>query len=175
MGTVKSLTHVKRIVESEEEPVIVVVSALGGITDMLIATARMASKGDTSYLQNYAKIIERHNDVINGMVPKDKLLDVHSVVDPLLEELGNIYRGVALIKDLSSRSLDIIVSYGERLSSAIISRIIDSAQYFDSRNFINMWWIFRLRRVLFAVCLTVFPEKWQLCLALYLLIKKMAI
>lgn len=137
MGTVKSLTHVKRIVESEEEPVIVVVSALGGITDMLIATARMASKGDTSYLQNYAKIIERHNDVINGMVPKDKLLDVHSVVDPLLEELGNIYRGVALIKDLSSRSLDIIVSYGERLSSAIISRIIDSAQYFDSRNLIK--------------------------------------
>lgn len=137
VGTEKSLTHVKRIVESEEEPVIVVVSALGGITDMLIATARMASKGDTSYLQNYAKIIERHNDVINGMVPKDKLLDVHSVVDPLLEELGNIYRGVALIKDLSSRSLDIIVSYGERLSSAIISRIIDSAQYFDSRNFIK--------------------------------------
>lgn len=137
VGTVKSLTHVKRIVEREEEPVIVVVSALGGITDMLIATARMASKGDTSYLQNYAKIIERHNDVINGMVPKDKLLDVHSVVDPLLEELGNIYRGVALIKDLSSRSLDIIVSYGERLSSAIISRIIDSAQYFDSRNFIK--------------------------------------
>lgn len=137
VGTVKSLTHVKRIVESEEEPVIVVVSALGGITDMLIATARMASKGDTSYLQNYAKIIERHNDVINGMVPKDKLLDVHSVVDPLLEELGNIYRGVALIKDLSSRSLDIIVSYGERLSSSIISRIIDSAQYFDSRNFIK--------------------------------------
>lgn len=137
VGTVKSLTHVKRIVESEEEPVIVVVSALGCITDMLIATARMASKGDTSYLQNYAKIIERHNDVINGMVPKDKLLDVHSVVDPLLEELGNIYRGVALIKDLSSRSLDIIVSYGERLSSAIISRIIDSAQYFDSRNFIK--------------------------------------
>ena len=137
VGTVKSLTHVKRIVESEVEPVIVVVSALGGITDMLIATARMASKGDTSYLQNYAKIIERHNDVINGMVPKDKLLDVHSVVDPLLEELGNIYRGVALIKDLSSRSLDIIVSYGERLLSAIISRIIDSAQYFDSRNFIK--------------------------------------
>lgn len=137
VGTVKSLTHVKRIVESEEEPVIVVVSALGGITDMLIATARMASKGDTSYLQNYAKIIERHNDVINWMVPKDKLLDVHSVVDPLLEELGNIYRGVALIKDLSSRLLDIIVSYGERLSSAIISRIIDSAQYFDSRNFIK--------------------------------------
>lgn len=137
VGTVESLTHVKRIVESEEEQVIVVVSALGGITDMLIATARMASNGDTRYLQNYARIIERHNDVISGMVPKDKLLDVHSVVDPLLEELGNIYRGVALIKDLSPRSLDIIVSYGERLSSSIISRIINSAQYFDSRNFIK--------------------------------------
>lgn len=137
VGTVESLTHVKRIVESEEEPVIVVVSALGGITDMLISTAKMASKADVGYLQNYAKIIERHNDVINGMVPKSKMLDVHSMVDPLLDELGNIYRGIALIKDLSPRTLDIVVSYGERLSSAIISRIIDGAQFFDSRNFIK--------------------------------------
>ena len=137
VGTVESLTHVKRIVESEEEPVIVVVSALGGITDMLITTAKLASKGDTTYLQNYAKIIERHNTVINGMISSEKLLDVHSIVDPLLDELGNIYRGIALIKDLSTRTLDIVVSYGERLSSAIISRIIEGAQHFDSRNFIK--------------------------------------
>lgn len=137
VGTVESLTHVKRIVESEQEPVIVVVSALGGITDMLIATAKLASKGDTAYLQNYAKIIERHNTVIDGMVEEGKKLDVHSLTDPLLEELGNIYRGIALIKDLSDRTLDIVVSYGERLSSVIISRIIDGAQHFDSRNFIK--------------------------------------
>ena len=137
VGTVESLSHVKRIVESLDEQVIVVVSALGGITDQLIITSQMASKGDSSYLGNYAKIIERHNSVIDGMVPAEFQLDVRSITGPLLEELGNIYRGVSLIKDLSPRTLDIIVSYGERLSSVIISRVIDGAAYFDSRNFIK--------------------------------------
>lgn len=137
VGTVESLSHVKMIVESCTEPVIVVVSALGGITDKLINTAQLAAKGDVSYLELYAHIVERHNSVIDGVVPKEKQLDVKSIVNPLLEELGNIYRGVSLIKDLSERTLDIIVSYGERLSSVIISRIIDKAQHYDSRNFIK--------------------------------------
>ena len=137
VGTVESLHNVKTIVEGCEEHVIVVVSALGGITDQLIATAQLASKGDISYLENYARIVERHNNVIKGIVPGDKQLDVRSITDPLLEELGNIFRGVALIKDLSVRTLDIIVSYGERLSSVIISRVIKDARHFDSRNFIK--------------------------------------
>lgn len=137
VGTVESLSHVKKIVESCTEQVIVVVSALGGITDKLINTAQLASKGDITYLESYAHIVERHNVVIDGLVPADKLLDVKSIVNPLLEELGNIYRGVNLIGDLSERTLDIIVSYGERLSSVIISHIISNAKHFDSRNFIK--------------------------------------
>ena len=137
MGTVESLRNVKQIVESCDEQVIVVVSALGGITDQLINTARQASKGDMGYLQNYAAIVERHNKVIDGIVPENRKLDVQSIISPLLEELGNIYRGVALIKDLSNRTLDIIVSYGERLSSVIISRVINHARHYDARNFIK--------------------------------------
>lgn len=137
VGTVDSLTNVKKIVDAIDGQVIVVVSALGGITDALITTAKMASNGDFSYLQNYSTIIERHNNVINGIVPKDKQADVRYITDPLLEELGNIYRGVALIKDLSQRTLDIIVSYGERLSSVIISCILNNAQHFDSLDFIK--------------------------------------
>lgn len=137
MGTVESLRNVKMIVEQCREQVIVVVSALGGITDQLINTAKLAAKGDISYLESYAHIVERHNNVIDNIVPAEKLLDVKSIINPLLEELGNIYRGVSLIRDLSDRTLDIIVSYGERLSSVIISRIINGAQHFDSRNFIK--------------------------------------
>lgn len=137
VGTVESLHHVKRIVEECEEQVIVVVSALGGITDLLINTAHQASSGDITYMQNYAKIVERHINVINGMVKQDKIGDVRKKIDLLLEELGNIYRGVSLIKDLSSRTLDIIVSYGERMSSTIVSNIIDGAVLFDSRDFIK--------------------------------------
>ena len=137
VGTVESLSHVKRIVEECDDQVIVVVSALGGITDLLINTAHQASTGDITYMQNYAKIVERHINVINGIVPKDKINEVRTKIDMLLEELGNIYRGVSLIKDLSSRTLDIIVSYGERMSSAIVSNIINDATLFDSRNFIK--------------------------------------
>ena len=137
VGTVESLRSVKKIVEDCNEPVIVVVSALGGITDQLINTAKLAAQGDSSHLESYSRIVERHNNVITNMVPTDKIDELKSIVNPLLEELGNIYKGVSLIKDLSDRTLDIIVSYGERLSSVIISRIIKDAQHYDSRNFIK--------------------------------------
>lgn len=137
VGSVQSISNVKKIVESSDEQCIVVVSALGGITDLLIKTAKLASLGDVGYLSNYSQIIERHNSVIAGVVAPERQLDVRSTTDPLLEELGNIYRGVALIKDLSQRTLDIIVSYGERLSSVIVSNVIDGAKHFDSRNFIK--------------------------------------
>ncbi len=137
VGTVESLGSVKKIVEGCNEPVIVVVSALGGITDQLINTAKLAAQGDKTHHDSYARIVERHNNVIANIVPVEKQDDVKSIVTPLLEELGNIYKGVSLIKDLSDRTLDIIVSYGERLSSVIISRIIDGAQHYDSRNFIK--------------------------------------
>ena len=94
VGTVESLRHVKRIVEECDEQVIVVVSALGGITDLLISTAHQASSGDITYMQNYAKIVERHINVINGIVPQEKINAVRKTIDMLLEELGNIYRGV---------------------------------------------------------------------------------
>jgi len=137
VGTVESLRNVKKIVETQQQPAVVVVSALGGITDQLINTANLAAVGDIAHLESYARIVERHHDVIAGIVPEDRQLDVRSIVDPLLEELGNLYRGISLIKDLSDRTLDIVVSYGERISSVIISRIIDDATHFDSRNYIK--------------------------------------
>ncbi len=136
VGTPASLRNVKDIVESSDEQVIVVVSALGGITDQLINTAKLACKGEIAYLQIYASIVERHLKVIDEVVSEDKRLDVKSIVNPLLEELGNVFRGINLIKDLSPRTLDVVESYGERLSSVIISNVIDGAKYFDSRNFI---------------------------------------
>ncbi len=67
VGTVESLTSVKKIVEGRRKPVIIVVSALGGVTDMLISTAKAAAAGEEdTYLETYAKIIKRHHDVIEG-------------------------------------------------------------------------------------------------------------
>lgn len=137
VGTIDSLRNVKAIVEQNEEQTIVVVSALGGLTDKLIATAKTAAKGGDSYYPDFQSMILRHHNIINGLVPEEHKAEVTTLVDSMLEELGNIYKGVSLIRDLSPRSLDIIVSYGERLSSTIISRIIKDAVLFDSRNFIK--------------------------------------
>ncbi|MDE6096636.1 MAG: bifunctional aspartate kinase/homoserine dehydrogenase I [Muribaculaceae bacterium] len=137
VGTVKSLTNVKRIVEETPGKKVVVVSALGGITDLLISTARLAVADDISYLDSYARIVERHITVIDGVVPESRRDATMAMVKMMLDELGNIYKGVMLLHDLSPRALDIIVSYGERLSSVIVSNIIKGSTYFDSRAFIR--------------------------------------
>ncbi|MEG1547082.1 MAG: bifunctional aspartate kinase/homoserine dehydrogenase I, partial [Bacteroides sp.] len=105
VGSVNSILSVKKIVEAIDEPVIVVVSALGGITDKLLATSTMASKGDVSYEREFSEIITRHLDVIEGVIP-DKMLkkEVQQKVMSLLDELGNIFRGVYLINDLSAKT-----------------------------------------------------------------------
>lgn len=137
VGTASSLRNVKDIIESnDEQPIVVVVSALGGITDRLIATARTAADGNLEYIVSYAEIVKRHLSLINEIIPEDKRRDVTAVVNTLLEELGNIYRGISLVKDLSQRTLDVVVSYGERLSSFIISNYISGAILVDSRRFI---------------------------------------
>lgn len=136
VGTAESLTQVKQIVSNITDQAIVVVSALGGVTDMLISTAHLAAN-NADYHEKFAQIKDRHIKMVESIVPPAKQSDTLSSILPLLEELGNIYKGVALIKDLSSRTLDVIVGYGERLSSAIISRVIEQAALFDSRDFIK--------------------------------------
>ena len=105
MGSVNSILSVKKIVEAIDEPVIVVVSALGGITDKLLHTASLASKGDVAYEKEMSEIIARHLDVIEGVIP-DLMLrrTVQKRVMQLLDELANIFKGVYLINDLSAKT-----------------------------------------------------------------------
>ncbi|MEZ3551074.1 MAG: bifunctional aspartate kinase/homoserine dehydrogenase I [Muribaculaceae bacterium] len=137
VGTVESLRNVKKIVEETPGRKVVVVSALGGITDLLISTAKLAVADDITYLDSYARIVERHLTVVNGIVPQARRESTEMLVKMMLDELGNIYKGVMLLHDLSPRALNIIVSYGERLSSVIVANIIKGATHFDSRSFIR--------------------------------------
>jgi len=138
VGSVNSILNVKRIVEAIDEPVIVVVSALGGITDELLTTSELASKGDINYENAFVGIVSRHVNIIEGLISDPvRQADVKKKVTDLLGELGNILKGVYLINDLSAKTSDIIVSYGERASSLIISNVINDAKLFDSRKFIK--------------------------------------
>ena len=138
VGSAESILNVKRIVEAQKEPVIVVVSALGGLTDKLIQTSQLAVSGDVGYLTSYAEMAERHHTMIDAVIPAGAKRDaLIRIVDGLLEELRSIYQGVYLIRDLSPKTQAAIVSYGERLSSHIVATLISGAQLYDSREFIK--------------------------------------
>lgn len=137
MGSPEALAHVKDIVESMGGPVIVVVSALGGITDLLIKASHEAASSSDSHLGTLARIVARHHEVVEGIVPSEKRPAVYVSIAPLLSELENIYTGVSLIHDLSEHTLDTIVAYGERISSIIVASIISGADLYDSRLFIH--------------------------------------
>lgn len=138
VGSVDSILSVKRIVEAQQEPVIVVVSALGGITDQLIRTGKMAVDGDPLYQKSFWEIAQRHEDMINAVIEDGKVRRaLLAIVHDLLEELRSIYQGVYLIHDLSPKTLAAIVSYGERISSRIVAALVKDAEWYDSRSFIK--------------------------------------
>lgn len=138
VGSVDSILSVKRIVEAQQEPVIVVVSALGGITDQLIRTGKMAVEGDPLYQKSFWEIAQRHEDMINTVIGDGKTRQsLLAIVHDLLEELRSIYQGVYLIHDLSPKTQAAIVSYGERISSRIVAALVQGAEWYDSRQFIK--------------------------------------
>ena len=140
VGSVDSILCLKQIVEKESQqgPVIVVVSALGGITDKLIATSQLALRGDDRWEQEYNAIVARHQDMIDHIIldPLERI-QLLGKVNPLLEQLRSIYTGVYLIHDLSEKTQAAIVSYGERLSSNIVASLIDGGVRMNARNFIK--------------------------------------
>ena len=138
VGSVDSIQKVKQIVEAEKEPVIVVVSALGGITDQLIRTATMATHGDIAYESEFDNMVRRHEDMIQQLIPAgSEKRALGKKIHALLDELKDIYQGLYLLKDISSNMEDTVVSYGERLSSLIVGALIKDAEVFDSRSFMK--------------------------------------
>lgn len=140
VGSVKSILSLKKIVENEarQQSVIVVVSALGGITDKLLYTAQLALNGDQGWKTEFDAMVDRHHQMIDAIISDPSSREnLFNVVDSLLDQLKSIYFGVYLIHDLSEKTQDAIVSYGERLSSNIVATLIRGARWFDSRTFIK--------------------------------------
>ena len=140
MGSVESILSLKAIVEKEaqKQPIIVVVSALGGITDKLIATSLLAQKGDEAWKDEFQAMVERHHKMIDTIITDPRKREqLFNIVDLLFEQLRSIYFGVYLIHDLSKKTQDAIVSYGERLSSNIVATLVQGAKWYDSREFIK--------------------------------------
>lgn len=106
---------------SQKDKTIIVVSALGGVTDNLMAAATLAAQGDESYREQLSLIENRHLNAVLELIPIAKQSSVLSSVKKQCNEIEDICNGIYLLKELSAATRDRVVSFGELLSSQIIS------------------------------------------------------
>jgi aspartokinase/homoserine dehydrogenase 1 len=137
VGSAENIRRVKKIVESQDGDVIVVVSALGGITDKILNAAKMAVLGTEYFNTEITSIRERHQEVVEALFEGERREDIKDRVALLLDKLEKIIRGVSMIGELTPKTLDKIGGFGERLSSLIISEFIEKAQWIDSSKIIK--------------------------------------
>jgi aspartokinase/homoserine dehydrogenase 1 len=139
VGTPEGILQVKQIVESQQSEVIIVVSALGGVTDKLIGMAKLASAGDKAYIDEFKALSQSHEQLIRIVIPSgtSRKTTLYRRTRALLAELKNICDGLFLLCDMSPNMEDTVVSYGERLSSLIVATLIDGAVLYDARDFMR--------------------------------------
>ncbi|MBO5818917.1 MAG: bifunctional aspartate kinase/homoserine dehydrogenase I [Bacteroidales bacterium] len=136
VGSAEGLLNIKQIVSAEKDQVLVVVSAISGMTDLLIQTSRMAASGDLGYQDNVQQMRDKHARLIAQIFSEDDQAAMLQQTNALLDELSNIFQGVCLIQDLSAKSEAVILSYGERISSILVSKML-KAKHLDARELIK--------------------------------------
>ena len=137
VGSAENIQRVKEILKGQTDDVIVVVSALGGITDKILSAAKMAAIGTGYFQAELTEINTRHYETIEKLFVAEKQADIKAKTTILLEELERIIQGVSLIGELTPKTLDKIGGFGERLSSLIISEYIPESKWFDSSKLIK--------------------------------------
>ena len=161
VGSVENVRRIGEIVLNQHDKIIVVVSALGGVTDQLLAVAQQAASG-VKINGELVSIRTRHEDLIKGLFNEENSIKTMQALQPLFDELEKIVQGVTLIGELTPKTLDKILGFGERLSSILISRFLN-VQLIDSlaviktdRNFGKANVNFELTYLLIAdVCATI--------------------
>lgn len=137
LGSPEAIERVISIIIKEKHSYPIVVSAFGGVTDLLIDTATRAAKGDESYKELLLNIEDRHISVIQELINAKHQSSILAHTKVTLNELDEAMRGIFLIKECSPRTLDLITSFGERLSAYIVSEVLKSkdvkAQMLDAR------------------------------------------
>ena len=134
VGNAANIRKVKAIVEAQNEDIIVVVSALGGITDKILTAARQAASGTGDYHDALAEIKKRHEETIHLLFNGSG--SIRYIVEELLYELEQILTGITLVGELTLKTLDRIAGIGERISSHIVAEYL-GARRFDSSELIR--------------------------------------
>ena len=142
VGSEQGLNHVKAIVEACNEQVIVVVSALGGVTNQLIQMTQLAISHDAAYEPMLQDVKNRHLQIIDTVVPEERQQECKGVIEAFIDEglasfYALLYANRDLAPDFVDRVSDAIVAHGEIMSSAIVTAMLDGAVPHFSPNFIK--------------------------------------
>jgi aspartokinase/homoserine dehydrogenase 1 len=137
VGSPENILLVKQIIESQQESCVVVVSAFEGITDQLLNLGTLAMQRDETYKTELSTIEQRHFDVVRKLISTKKQEEVLSHVKEMLTNLEDILKGVYLLRELTPKIKDLILSYGEQVSAYIISKVIEKGVLYDARKFIR--------------------------------------
>lgn len=127
VANAKNIKKVIQIISDSSKKhggLVIVVSALGGVTDNLIKIASLASESESEYQAPMKDIFKQHNQVIREVVSSNTQKQILAEVEKKYNELSETLRGVSLLGELSLRSLDKVMSFGEQLSAFIISAAI---------------------------------------------------
>jgi aspartokinase/homoserine dehydrogenase 1 len=134
VGNADNIRKVKAIVDSQPGDLIVVVSALGGITDKILSAAKAAATGTGNYHELLADIKGKHEETIKSLF--NGTGSVKYIVEELLFELEQILTGITLVGELTPKTLDRIAGIGERISSHIVAGFLGARRY-DASEFIR--------------------------------------
>lgn len=137
MGSPERIMGVKSIVESQKEACIIVVSAFQGVTDQLIRVSRLAKDRDETYRSMLKEIEQRHYDTVKELFRVNQQSNILAGIKVLINELEETLHGVYLLQDLTAKTLDSILSFGERLSSFVISLKISDAYLVEIRELLK--------------------------------------
>jgi aspartokinase/homoserine dehydrogenase 1 len=142
VGSIESLLNLKNIVNAEQRPVVVVVSAMGGFTNQLLAMCEQAQQRDISCLDTLEAARKRHHDAVDGVVIEPMRQQVHDTIDRFIDEsLKPYYLALAtnphMPVDEIERVCDAIVAHGEILSSAIVAGMFEDGTPHLSLNYMR--------------------------------------
>ena len=138
VGSVEALKNVQKIVLSSQESCIVVVSALGGVTDSLLSLSAMAEKGDENYIAGFESLKSRHLEMVADLkFPQSRAAALVAEIETLSSSLKDLLDGVYALKVLPAKTQFEIVSFGERLSSRIVAALLGLPSPLDSLTFIK--------------------------------------
>ena len=138
----EKIHHVSEIAREAAalEPVVLVFSAMKGITDMLIEAASSAEKGDPGYRRLVEEIRSRQQEAIAALFSSSDSQAIEKDIDKLLNELSDILHGVELVRECSARTMDMVMSFGERINCRLIASYLSAsgtpAHYVDARSMI---------------------------------------